>query len=150
MADGAAFAPDLVPLVERVAARLGDSRLGANTLKLVREQAPDERLALASILKLAEESPAELHQALLDAHSSPGLVFCLGGSELIAAGLSGMGPRWLRFFQDAATCEGAALMNGARCIIEPSADRVAMEAELARFKREAFLRIAIADLLGGS
>lgn len=150
MADGAEFAPDLVPLAERAAARLGDSRLGADTLKLVREHAPDERLALAFILKLAEESPAELREVLLDTHLSSGLVFCLGASELIAAGLAAMGPRWLRFFQEAATCEGASLMSGACCMLGDLADRRTVEEALGRFKREAFLRIAIADLLGRS
>jgi glutamate-ammonia-ligase adenylyltransferase len=148
MAEGAAFAPDLVLLAERAAARLGDSRLGADTLSLVREHAPDERLALAFILKLAEESPAQLRAALLDTHLSSSLVFCLGGSEFIASGLAAMGPRWLRFFQEAAAGDGAALMSGARCVIGEPADRSAVEAELARFKREAFLKIAIADLLG--
>jgi glutamate-ammonia-ligase adenylyltransferase len=150
MADGAAFAPDLILLAERAAGRVGDSRLGADILKLVREHAPDERLALAFILKLAEESPAELRAALIDADLSSGLVFCLGGSELIATGLAAMGPRWWRFFQEVAACEGAALMSGVRCTLDDGAERKAMEEGLARFKRETFLRIAIADLLGRS
>jgi len=148
MADGAAFAADLVPLAERAAARLGDSTLAAEALKLVREHAPDERLALAFILKLAEESPAELRAALLDPSISRALVFCLGGSELIATGLAAMGSSWLRFFQDAAVIKGNAFVADSRCVLDDPADRKAVEAKLAAFKREAFLRIAIADLLG--
>jgi glutamate-ammonia-ligase adenylyltransferase len=150
MADSAVFAPDLIPLAERTAARVGDSALAAETLKLVQEHAPDERLALAFILKLAEESPSELRDALGDQLLSKALVFCLGGSELIATDLAAMGSSWLRFFRDAADPTGGASMADVRCTIGDPGDRKAAEARLAAFKREAFLRIAIADLLGHS
>src|SRR5579885_1171760 len=139
MTNGGTFAADLLPLADRVAARVGNPAIAAEALKLVREQAPDERLALAFLLKLAEDSAQELRAALLDNATA---------SELIATGLSAMGPRWLDFFRHAASADGKALMNGARCSLGDPADRRAVEAALGSFKRESFLRIAISDLVG--
>ncbi len=54
------FVRGLRGLADRFVDRLGDPALAASTLALVREHAPDERLALAFLLKLAEQSAAQL------------------------------------------------------------------------------------------
>ncbi len=148
MSQTAALAPEVRDLAERLALLLGDPRLGATAVTAVARRSPDERLALAALLKLAEESRAELSSALQDKALAEDLALCLGGSEIIAHGLSAMGPEWFDFFREArrATLES---INGAiRFTASPTADRAQAARQLGAFKQRAFLQIAIADLTG--
>ncbi len=54
------FARELRVLADRLAVALGNSSLVSLTLRAIRDQAPDERLALAFLLQLAEISPSLL------------------------------------------------------------------------------------------
>ncbi len=112
-------------------------------------RAPDERLALAFLLKLAEDSADVLKSVLRDRAAGDDLVFCLGSSELIATELSSAGARWGEVFLDAraATVEGllAAMRHDNSSHDAPDRQRAA--AELGRFMRRMLVRVAIADLL---
>src|SRR5262249_31782476 len=101
MSGAVVLAPEVHHLAERLALLLGDQQFGATATMAVARRAPDERLALASLLKLAEESRAELSAALQDAASAEDLALCLGGSEVVAQGLGAMGTAWLDFFREA-------------------------------------------------
>ena len=142
------FAPELRGLAGRVAQELGASDLAASTLDLVRERAPDERLALAFILKLAERSPAALAGILHDPDRAADLVFCLGASELLATGLSAMDGAWPAFFEAARTESVAKLMDSISFDPPAVADRHEAARLLGEFKHRCFLRITIGDLLG--
>src|SRR5258708_21694175 len=78
----------LTVLADRLKRRLGNQRLAEQALGAVTKRAPDERLALAFLLKLAEDSPTALKNVLRDRVAGEDLIFCLGSSELIAAELS--------------------------------------------------------------
>jgi [glutamine synthetase] adenylyltransferase / [glutamine synthetase]-adenylyl-L-tyrosine phosphorylase len=142
------FAPELRGLAARFAERLGDRRAAESTLALVRERAPDDRLALAFLLKLAEQSPATLAAALRDPQRAADLVFCLGASELVASDLSALDARWLAFFDQARTNSTEELIESIRLEPPVGAERRDAARILGEFKRQAFLRIAIGDLVG--
>src|ERR1700687_577640 len=91
----------LMVLADRLKRRLGNQRLAEQALGAVTKRAPDERLALAFLLKLAEDSATALKKVLRDRAAGEDLVFCLGSSELIATELSSAGPRWDEVFFDA-------------------------------------------------
>ena len=138
------FSPDLRGLASRVARETGAAS-GARLLGLARARAPDERLALAMLLKLAEQDAGVLARALADEAFASDLIFCLGASELAGDGLSGLGSGWPDFFATAratapADWPGAIAFDDARA--GEGADY------LGGFKRRVFLKIAIADLLG--
>ncbi|HWN57818.1 MAG TPA: hypothetical protein VNO74_06940, partial [Methylomirabilota bacterium] len=77
----------LTVLGDRLKRRLGNQRLAEQALAAVTKRAPDDRLALAFLLKLAEDSAAELKNVLRDRAAGEDLIFCLGSSELIATEL---------------------------------------------------------------
>ncbi len=140
MKDQKLFEEPLRGLAQRVAQILGDSGLAAATLRRVRERAPDERLALAFLLQLGENSRPVLIDALSDDARADDLIFCLGGSELIATGLLALGAEWV-----------AAFDRGRAAIPPPAeeypADYAGSPAALGTFKRRGLLAIAVGDLL---
>jgi glutamate-ammonia-ligase adenylyltransferase len=141
------FARALWPLADTVVRQLPDRDLAEATLRLVRERAPDEQLALAFLTKLLEQSVAETIQMLHEPQCASDLIFCLGASELIGTGLVTIGPRWESAFQDARTSTVAGLTGAIRFPSDwPNAGE--MTPRLAQFKSRTFLTIAIADLLG--
>src|SRR6266436_9841485 len=79
--DGAGFPRSLWALVETLARQLPESGLREATLRLIRERAPDEQLALAFLTKLLEQTPIETTQVLREPACAFDLVFCLGASE---------------------------------------------------------------------
>ncbi len=141
------FAPGLRGLAARLAELIASDDLSARALTAIREQAPDERLALAFMLKLAEQSPDEIKHALRDGSRPNDLAFCLGASELVGSGLSTMGDRWVDFLDHARTANPADFVASIAYQPRPPGDRQRAAAELGEFKRRVFLHIAIGDLL---
>jgi glutamate-ammonia-ligase adenylyltransferase len=142
------LAPELRDLAAQLARLLGNSRLAAAATAAVAHRAPDERLALATLLKLGEDSPAELKVALADEALASDLALCVGGSEIVAQGLGAMGPHWLEFFRAACGASAESLYSSIRFDAGPSADRQEAALRLGEFKQRLFLHIAIADLVG--
>ncbi len=150
MAPERKLAPGLAGVAKRLAGRLASERHGAAAVRLVVERAPDERLALAFLLKLAEQSPSVVKRALSDRALAGDLVFCLGSSELIAAGLSAMGDEWLECFAAARAASEPALPAAAILDVAGIDSRARAAAVLGDFKGANFTRIAISDLVGKS
>ncbi|MBV8054843.1 MAG: hypothetical protein JO071_06335, partial [Deltaproteobacteria bacterium] len=142
------FARALWPLADTIVRQLPERGLAEATLRLLRERAPDEQLALAFLTKLLEQSPAETAQILRDPQSASDLIFCLGASELIGSGLATIGARWSFAFRDARTTTIRDLARSIHFRIPAREDTAQMTQRLAEFKDRAFLAIAIADLLG--
>ncbi len=148
MPEAVVLAPELRDLAAQLARLLGDPRLAAAATAAVAHRAADERLALATLLKLVEESPAELRTALADEALAGDLVLCVGGSEVVAQGLGAMGPRWLEFFRAARGASAESIDSAIRFAAGPTADRQEAARRLGEFKLRLFLQIAIADLVG--
>ncbi len=145
----AAQSPQFAVLAKRLKDRLGNDRLAQQALAAVEERAPDDQLALAFLLKLAEDSAAALKGVLRDRAAGGDLVFCLGSSELVATELSLAGPGWAKIFLDASaqTIDGlVAAMRQERARID-APDRHGAAAVLGRFMRRTMVQVAIADLL---
>jgi glutamate-ammonia-ligase adenylyltransferase len=135
------FEPAVRGLARRLARLLGEQALATETLRRVRERAPDEQLAIAFLLRLGELSASRLREVLRDNARADDLIFCLGGSELVGSGLATSGVNWVDVFERGRAPQAAATaerFDGAR----------ASAAALGAFKRRELLRIAIADLLG--
>jgi glutamate-ammonia-ligase adenylyltransferase len=148
MTETVVLAPELHDLAAQLARQLGDSRPAAAASAAVARRAPDERLALATLLKLAEDSPEELKGALADEALAGDLALCVGGSEVVAQGLGAMGPDWLEFFRAAREATVESIAGAIRFTAGPSADRQEAARRLGEFKLRLFLQIAIADLVG--
>lgn len=148
MTETVVLAPELHDLSAQLARLLGDPRLAAAAAAAVAHRAPDERLALATLLKLAEESPAEMKGALADEALAGDLALCVGGSEVVAQGLGAMGPDWLGFFRAARRATAESIAGAIRFTAGPSTDRQEAARRLGEFKLRLFLQIAIADLVG--
>jgi len=147
--NAADFTPDKRPLAAQLVERLAASELASNALRLVRECAPDEGLALAHLVLLADHTPAELRHQLADPALAPDLVFCLGSSQAVASDLAQAGRSWPAIFALASTQTVTQLVE--EIAFTPLAgirDRRDAAARLGQFKRKFFLRIALADLLG--
>src|SRR5437868_2192823 len=142
------LAPELRDLAAQLARLLGEPQLAAAATAAVAHRAPDERLALATLLKLVEESPRELRAALADEALAGDLALCVGGSEIVAQGLGAMGTPWLEFFRTARGATAESIDNAIRFSAGPSADRTEAARRLGEFKQRLFLQIAIADLIG--
>ncbi len=140
------LAPELGSLAEALARFLGDDDKSARAAALVASRAPDERLALASLLRLAEISPAILSNAFDNEPLATDLIFALGASELVGRDLAAMGPHWLGFFGQTRGMDATALDALIRCDLPDASEREALGRALGDFKRLHFLRIAIADL----
>lgn len=141
-----ALSPELADLAAQLARLAGDAQLAASAAAAVAACAPDERLALAAMLKLAEESPAELRAAFADGTLAGDLALCVGGSEAIAQGLGAMGPGWLEFFRAARATTAESLDAAVNFTANASTERHEAGRRLGEFKRRRFLQIAIADL----
>jgi glutamine synthetase adenylyltransferase len=148
MPETVVLAPELRDLAAQLARLLGDPRVAAAAIAAIADSAPDERLALATLLKLVEEWPAELRAALADEALAGDLVRCVGSSEIIAQGLGAIGSRWLDFFRAARGATAESVDSAIRFDAGPSAIRQEAERRLGEFKLRLFLQIAIADLLG--
>ena len=111
------------------------------------QRAPDERLALVSLLKLAEQSATALAAVLEDQALAGGLIFCLGASEIAGAYL-GAQPDWLAAFQAARHENAETLGASIRLDLQTPLDRAGSGRELAAFKEGVFGRLIIADSLG--
>ena len=149
MPEAVALAPELRGLAAQLGRLLAAPREGAAAAAAVARRAPDERLALAALLKLGEESPTQLREALADEALAGDLALCLGGSEAIAQGLGAMGSGWLEFFRAARSARAESIGAAIRFTAGASADRREAMRRLGEFKRSRFLQIAIADLVGG-
>jgi glutamate-ammonia-ligase adenylyltransferase len=114
---------------------------------LVADRAPDERLALAGLLQLADLSTQALASGLSDPAAAADLIFCLGASELIRSELVAAGDRWPELFAAARTASFDSILGEMHCGTISAQTRQDAAAALARFKRREFARIAIADLL---
>src|ERR1700687_2479136 len=148
MPEAVVLAPELRDLAAQLARLLGDPRLAAAATVAVAHRAPDERLALATLLKLVEDSPEELRVALADEALAGDLALCVAGSEVVAQGLGAMGPRWLEFFRAARGATAESIDAAIRFTPGPSADRQEAAGRLGEYKLRLFLQIAIADLVG--
>jgi [glutamine synthetase] adenylyltransferase / [glutamine synthetase]-adenylyl-L-tyrosine phosphorylase len=142
------FSPGLRGLATQLAGLITDRGVAARTLAAIRSFAPDERLALAFMLKLAEQSPGVLAQALSDAPRAADLAFVLGASELAGSELGKLGDRWLEDFEQARAIRPRELVESIVYERRDAGDRQAAAAALGEFKRRWFLRIVIGDLLG--
>jgi [glutamine synthetase] adenylyltransferase / [glutamine synthetase]-adenylyl-L-tyrosine phosphorylase len=138
----------LWPLVDRLWERIVDRELAGATLRIIRQRAPDERLALAFLTKLLEQSRFEALEMLGDPQRASDLVFCLGASEFIATELVTLGPNWHVAFNEARTATSAGMLGTIRLELARSEDTAGETRRLAEFKRRVFAAIAIADLLG--
>src|SRR5271155_902025 len=141
MPEAVVLAPELGGLVMQLARLLGDPRLAAAAIAAVAHRAPDERLALVSLLRLVEGSPAELRAALADEALAGDLALCVGGSEVIAQGLGAMGTRWLEFFLAARGASAESIDSAIRFAADPCADRQESALRLGEFKQRLFLQI---------
>ena len=145
--DVSGFASELRGLAAQLAGLIANDDLATCALEAVRERAPDERLALAFMLKLAEQSSAEFVHALREPSRTNDLAFCLGASELVGSGLSAIGDGWIDFLDHARTAAPDVFIASIAYEFRPVIDRVQAAAALGEFKRRVFLHIAIADLL---
>src|SRR5437899_1266529 len=76
------------------------------------------------------------------------LIFCLGASELVAAGLCAIGPGWRAFFDEARVQTTDAPVRSLVFDAGGITDRAEAARALGEFKSRMFLRIVIGDLLG--
>jgi glutamate-ammonia-ligase adenylyltransferase len=67
---------------------------------------------------------------------------------LIGTGLSALGDSWLEFFSSARAADESTLLDAVSLDVSAIADRSRADALLSGFKRDAFTRIAVADLVG--
>ncbi len=139
--------PELRALAEALRHKLPDAPGAASVDRLVVERAPDERLALAGLLQLAEQSPDILASALQDQSLAGDLVFCLGASELVKSELGAAGDRWLDIFRHARVASVESMRTAMVCDAIAVPTRQDAASALAQFKRREFVKIAIADLL---
>ncbi len=131
-----------------LARALGGDRLAQRAAALAAEHAPDAQLALAFLIKLAEQTRDELERALASEALARDLIFCLGASELVASGLAAAGTQWRVRFEGARAASFDSLLESIRFDAIDAAGPAEAAVVLAAFRRQAFLDIAIADLLG--
>ncbi|HLX37122.1 MAG TPA: bifunctional [glutamate--ammonia ligase]-adenylyl-L-tyrosine phosphorylase/[glutamate--ammonia-ligase] adenylyltransferase [Candidatus Binataceae bacterium] len=135
-------------LARKLEATLGDATLARRAMRLATDHAADEQLALATLSKLAEESPASMRELLREREKSRDLVFCVGASEIVANEISQAGAGWPGEFDAARTGTVESLLGEMRCDLMNVETRGDAARELSFFKRRIFLRIAVADLIG--
>jgi glutamate-ammonia-ligase adenylyltransferase len=138
----------LSALARKLETTIDDAALARRAVQLVRDHAADQQLALATLMKLAEESPPSMREALADRRKARDLTFCLGASEIVAAEISQSGSEWLRMFDSARTATADSLLSEMRCDLSTVSTRADAARELSQFKRRIFFGIAIADLTG--
>lgn len=143
------FAPGERAIAGQLAQWLSDAELADDVLRTIRSRAPDERLALAHLLVMADRMPDELRRVLADRDKAADLILCLGGSQIVATDLTNAGAAWPAIFDQArnqsaghlAEMIGFAAPEGVR-------DKSAAASLIGAFKRRIFLHVAIADLIG--
>ncbi len=142
----AVLGPELQGLAARLSALAG--RNAAETaLQLVVQRAPDERMALVALLRLAEESAPPLLAAIEDPQLAADLVFCLGCSEIAGAWLCAQAD-WLAAFKAVRAADAAALAAAIRLELGEPLDRAQSARAITAFKQDFFARLIIADSLG--
>jgi [glutamine synthetase] adenylyltransferase / [glutamine synthetase]-adenylyl-L-tyrosine phosphorylase len=142
-----ASSSELTGLAERLKRRLGNQRLAEQALRTITTHAPDERLAMAFLLKLAEDSTDALKDVLRNRAAANDLIFCLGSSEVIATELTYAGAEWTAAFERARAVDANRLIASMHSEPIDAADRLSASVALARFNRRMFVQVAIADLL---
>ncbi len=145
MPSGRELRPELKALAETLRHKLHP--VSANIDALVAEKAPDERLALASMLQIADLDPEGLGATLEDSEVGGDLIFCLGSSELVRSGLVEAGRGWFELFREARGASMESTLAAMRCGPIAAATRQDAATALAQFKRRQFVKIVIADLL---
>jgi glutamate-ammonia-ligase adenylyltransferase len=136
----------LVGLTRKLEATIGAPVLARRAGRLVNDHAADPQLALATLLKLSEESPASMREVLADRPRARDLVLCLGASEVVASEISQAGPLWLRMFDSARAETADSLLSEMRCDLGQVKSRADAARELSLFKRRIFFKLAVADL----
>ena len=136
-------------LARKLEATIADPALARRAARMVQDHAADGQLALATLMKLAEESPPSMREALADRGKARDLVICLGASEVVSAEIVAS-----RCAMASNVRRGARARPRIRCSTEMRCDLSAIETradaarELSLFKRRIFFRIAVADLIG--
>jgi [glutamine synthetase] adenylyltransferase / [glutamine synthetase]-adenylyl-L-tyrosine phosphorylase len=146
--DVSGFAPELRGLATQLESLIADREIAARVLAAIRDRAPDERLALAFMLKLAEQTPGVMARALGDPSRTSDLAFVLGASELVGSELSMLADRWLDSLDEARSIRPDDFVGPLAYERRHFSDRQSAVAALGEFKRRWFLQIAIGDLLG--
>jgi glutamate-ammonia-ligase adenylyltransferase len=136
----------LTGLARKLETTIEDPTLARRAVQVVQDHAADEQLAFATLLKLSEESPPSMREALANHNKARDLIFCLGASEIVAAEISQAGSEWLKMFDSARTETADSLLTEMRCDLSTVTTRAEAARELSQFKRRIFFRIAIADL----
>lgn len=126
--------------------KIGDARAARRALALAEKYAADERLALATMVRLADEAPESMRYCLQDPERGRALAIAAGGSEIIATELTRAGAGWFPVFEDARTESADSILSQMRCDLSAIAERAEAVRVLTEFKRSIFLKIAIADL----
>ncbi len=137
-------------LARKLEATIDDATLARRAARLVQDHAADGQLALATLMKLAEESPRSMREALADRAKARDLIFCVGASEVVASEISQAGSEWLRMFDAARTETEDSLLREMSCDLSAVGTRADAARDLSLFKRRIFFRIAVADLIGPS
>jgi len=147
--DATDFAPSERLLAGQFERWLDDRGQATLLLQTIRERAPDEHLALAHLLQLGDRTPNQLRSMVADPALATDLIFCLGSSQIVAAGLVNAGPAWPAIFAESRSQTALQLLDAIVFLRPPNPDDKAIAINaLGEFKRSIFLRIAIADLLG--
>src|SRR5579885_749789 len=142
----AALSAELQGLAARLRSIIGNESAG-RAIMLVVERAPDERMALAGLLRLAESTAPALERALQSRDLAADLIFALGSSEIVLAWLCAT-PAWLERFESTRSLDGPALQRLISLKLDCQGDRAALAQGIAAFKADIFARLIIADLLG--
>src|SRR5208283_4946541 len=135
-------------LARKLEVAIADATLARRAARIVQDYAADGQLALATLMKLAEESPSSMREVLADRNRARDLVVALGASEVVSSEISQAGPDWLRMFDAARTETADSMLTEMRCDLSAVETRVDAARELSLFKRRIFFRIAVADLIG--
>jgi glutamate-ammonia-ligase adenylyltransferase len=142
---------DVAPLAAQLREKLADHRAASLAIEHISRDAADERLAAVFLLELADKAAARLVRLLLDHKACRDLIFCLGASEIVGAGLLADVDAGLDLFEAVEnSTSGVAFDESARLMLAEAADWVEAERCMREYKRRQFLRIAIADLTGRS
>ncbi|MGH7864335.1 MAG: bifunctional [glutamate--ammonia ligase]-adenylyl-L-tyrosine phosphorylase/[glutamate--ammonia-ligase] adenylyltransferase [Candidatus Binataceae bacterium] len=147
MADETTAPRGLTGLIQSLGRSLGDARLAVRAAELAAAHAPDERLALALLTRLAEIDAPAIAAALGDDQSASDLNFCLGSSEVIGDFFSTQSDRWRVEFGHARSAGVASLQTEIGATPDVPLERRAAGEALAAFKRRLLVHISIADLL---
>lgn len=126
--------------------KLGDARAARRALAAAAKHAADERLALATMVRLAADSPDSMLYCLEDPERARALAAAVGGSEIVATELTRAGAGWFPVFEGARTETADSILSQMRCDLGGIQDRTEAIRILSEFKRGIFLKIAIADL----